>query len=313
MAQLPMSLNTDELAGLCSRISWEKHGPVISPVSMWGPAQFSQESKLYSFSLGEGFVGRMYEKKEQGMPHDATGCSSGSFEVLWDVQDVDPRVFLRKHVALLSGISSVVFLLADDGTLFELGFEHPTDAQAALSLLEMANVRCTSSHEADVGFGKSISNSIQQSPSSMLRHRFCSDESSLRGFVAESMKASTTYFRDDSPAWLRARSPSPWPRTRSPSPCRIEMEEPSIGSRGHPFTCQVPCKYHWKPSGCKDGEQCTRCHSCRFTKRSAKRSQIGSVVTAWPVHGPFVCGTSLDSPMLFHQFPCIADHFAIKT
>eukprot|EP00971_Amphidinium_carterae_P291445 5785972-Amphidinium_carterae.1 len=36
----------------------------------------------------------------------------------------------------------------------------------------------------------------------------------------------------------------------------------SIGSEGHPVSCLMPCKYYWKPRGCKDGLNCKRCHIC---------------------------------------------------
>mmetsp|Transcript_67031 Transcript_67031/g.196017 ORF Transcript_67031/g.196017 Transcript_67031/m.196017 type:complete len:333 (+) Transcript_67031:55-1053(+) len=36
----------------------------------------------------------------------------------------------------------------------------------------------------------------------------------------------------------------------------------SRGSAGHPDSCGLPCKYHWKPRGCKDGASCARCHLC---------------------------------------------------
>lgn len=36
----------------------------------------------------------------------------------------------------------------------------------------------------------------------------------------------------------------------------------SRGSAGHPDGCGLPCKYHWKPRGCKDGAACARCHLC---------------------------------------------------
>mmetsp|Transcript_14335 Transcript_14335/g.22861 ORF Transcript_14335/g.22861 Transcript_14335/m.22861 type:complete len:254 (-) Transcript_14335:91-852(-) len=38
--------------------------------------------------------------------------------------------------------------------------------------------------------------------------------------------------------------------------------EPSVGSRGHPYTCAEACKYMSKKRGCKDGVDCDRCHLC---------------------------------------------------
>lgn len=38
----------------------------------------------------------------------------------------------------------------------------------------------------------------------------------------------------------------------------------SAGSVGHPNSCGLPCKYFWKPRGCKDAAKCKRCHLCRW-------------------------------------------------
>lgn len=50
----------------------------------------------------------------------------------------------------------------------------------------------------------------------------------------------------------------------------------SIGSVGHPFTCQDACKYVWKKRGCKDGADCSRCHACVYNRYEAgKRLEAG--------------------------------------
>lgn len=36
----------------------------------------------------------------------------------------------------------------------------------------------------------------------------------------------------------------------------------SVGSLGHPFSCDLPCKYVSKARGCKDSRFCVRCHLC---------------------------------------------------
>eukprot|EP00440_Ansanella_granifera_P035638 gb/GFBE01038659.1/.p1 GENE.gb/GFBE01038659.1/~~gb/GFBE01038659.1/.p1 ORF type:complete len:219 (+),score=14.70 gb/GFBE01038659.1/:1-657(+) len=41
----------------------------------------------------------------------------------------------------------------------------------------------------------------------------------------------------------------------------------SIGTMGHPITCGAPCKYNGKRRGCKDGERCSFCHMCRWTRQ----------------------------------------------
>mmetsp|Transcript_25409 Transcript_25409/g.71427 ORF Transcript_25409/g.71427 Transcript_25409/m.71427 type:complete len:304 (+) Transcript_25409:46-957(+) len=46
---------------------------------------------------------------------------------------------------------------------------------------------------------------------------------------------------------------------------------PSIGSMGHPVTCEEACKFAGKPKGCKDGPLCVRCHSCRWGRHRSRR------------------------------------------
>lgn len=43
---------------------------------------------------------------------------------------------------------------------------------------------------------------------------------------------------------------------------------PSLGSIGHPHTCNFPCKFFKKKQGCLDGEKCLRCHMCEWRKGS---------------------------------------------
>jgi len=45
---------------------------------------------------------------------------------------------------------------------------------------------------------------------------------------------------------------------------------PSVGSLGHPHNCAKACKYHFKGQRCKDGQNCTRCHLCAWTRWSEK-------------------------------------------
>jgi hypothetical protein len=180
-------------------------------------------------------------------------------------------------------------------------------------------------HRFSKGFGSNRSN-IQQALTPELSPSISSDEYSPRdvdpkGFSSNRSNTQQPLTPELSPS-TSSNEYSPrdvdsidaaasWPRTRSPSPCRFDAEVPSIGSRGHPYTCSVPCKYNWRPGGCKDGDKCTRCHVCRFTKKSAKRSQIGSIPAAWPAVGPFVCGASVASPV-FYPFASLPDSFADK-
>lgn len=47
----------------------------------------------------------------------------------------------------------------------------------------------------------------------------------------------------------------------------------SVGSAGHPMCCGRACKYFWKPKGCKDGANCSRCHICAYSR--AEERQFG--------------------------------------
>lgn len=49
---------------------------------------------------------------------------------------------------------------------------------------------------------------------------------------------------------------------------------PSMGSVGHPHMCGAPCKFAGK-NRCKDGESCTRCHMCIWT-RAQYRERAGA-------------------------------------
>lgn len=62
------------------------------------------------------------------------------------------------------------------------------------------------------------------------------------------------HFFSQAPVWVELSSPS------------MPTSQASIGSMGHPFTCQLPCKYSGKRKGCKDGTKCDRCHLCVWTR-----------------------------------------------
>mmetsp|Transcript_74169 Transcript_74169/g.206176 ORF Transcript_74169/g.206176 Transcript_74169/m.206176 type:complete len:350 (-) Transcript_74169:66-1115(-) len=50
----------------------------------------------------------------------------------------------------------------------------------------------------------------------------------------------------------------------------------SRGSAGHPFTCARPCKYIKSKHGCKDGDDCDRCHFCRWSRNAEKTKGKGA-------------------------------------
>jgi len=235
--------------GCCYSIAWQKHDGVIIPTSMRGESEFLRESKYYTFLPNQGYVGSTF----------AQGTVDS--EVISDMLSVDPRAFLRKSAALLNGVSSVLLVFQNhrDDVLLEFGFTCPTDAGSALPLLRTSHAHV-------------LRQCVVQRSLCFERQASQSDD---EGIITR--KGETVI--------CRTRSPSPEHtddenkdnevvicRTRSPSPERALSWCPSIGSRGHPFCCQLACKYIRK-RGCKDGPLCTRCHLCHYTRASEKKSR----------------------------------------
>jgi len=48
-----------------------------------------------------------------------------------------------------------------------------------------------------------------------------------------------------------------------------ECDWPSRGSRDHPHACAQPCKFFYSAKGCKDGDNCERCHMCPWKGSAA--------------------------------------------
>mmetsp|Transcript_31112 Transcript_31112/g.58364 ORF Transcript_31112/g.58364 Transcript_31112/m.58364 type:complete len:216 (+) Transcript_31112:44-691(+) len=58
-----------------------------------------------------------------------------------------------------------------------------------------------------------------------------------------------------------------------PVECGKILQHPlciSLGSEGHPFTCNAPCKYAHRGKGCKDGGHCDHCHLCKWKKTTTQ-------------------------------------------
>lgn len=54
----------------------------------------------------------------------------------------------------------------------------------------------------------------------------------------------------------------------------------NAGSVGHPENCGLACKFARKARGCKDGDDCVRCHICRFKPPRKRRVADANVVPA---------------------------------
>jgi len=116
-----------ERVGAYYGILWKRNRSTdeIVAESSYGAHSFVLASKSYRFQRGEGYVGRIYDSV----------TTLQQFDVLLDTSAVDDGNFIRKHEALASGISSIVFVPQLDGGLLELGFESAAAAEAALALI----------------------------------------------------------------------------------------------------------------------------------------------------------------------------------
>lgn len=54
----------------------------------------------------------------------------------------------------------------------------------------------------------------------------------------------------------------------------------SEGTRGHPDRCAEACKYVRRKGGCRDGENCLKCHSCQWRRDGAKNLRQDEEVEA---------------------------------
>mmetsp|Transcript_79334 Transcript_79334/g.233059 ORF Transcript_79334/g.233059 Transcript_79334/m.233059 type:complete len:500 (-) Transcript_79334:40-1539(-) len=49
----------------------------------------------------------------------------------------------------------------------------------------------------------------------------------------------------------------------------------SVGSAGHPRSCNAPCKYARRKGGCREGAQCWKCHICRWSRKRDGNNEQG--------------------------------------
>jgi len=77
----------------------------------------------------------------------------------------------------------------------------------------------------------------------------------------------------------------------------------SVGSRGHPEHCGQACKYIWKASGCKDGDACKRCHTCKWTRPRKKGASAVTPETS-PADAPKAVKPEGIQLLLAEVVPC---------
>lgn len=70
-------------------------------------------------------------------------------------------------------------------------------------------------------------------------------------------------------AWDRNQEELPGPGA-SPQQTTLVVSQ---GSLGHPHSCGPPCKFATSAKGCKDGQVCSHCHLCRWSRYRARLQQ----------------------------------------
>jgi len=217
-------------------VMWDQMEEVIVPKVMYGSSLYLHLSKMCEFKPGQDWVGKLYSN------------SPGQVTVLWDSLLVDPLAFHRKHAAVINGISSIIFMKARDGSLVELGFRSCNEAEAALSQLnglDSDSISTSGSDLSDTDSTSAVSDSSRRS-----RRAWTDDD--------------VPVFRKSSNIMSDAKIPDiecDW---------KFGGSWPSVGSKGHPYFCGQVCKFAWRQRGCKDGQNCTHCHICRYTRKAAR-------------------------------------------
>lgn len=271
---LPPKLRTSRV---CYSITWELDGDIIRARSMDGMHSFLQESKHYTFDIGEDYVGQLVKLGPGAAP-----------QVLSDIGRVDPRAFTRKRFAIVSGIESIAFVPQPDGSVLELGFACLEDANLTLSALlrfyEGDRMPLSLDDGEFTGTGSLCGAEDSVMPSTGLPSvpeslaTAVAEEPSIKQPSANAFGATCFYdahsgfeFRGvPYPVFQPMGAGVSWPvvpPTFCPWAAAANFPESvSRGSDGHPYRCGGGCKYFWKPKGCKDGEECTRCHICTYSR-----------------------------------------------
>jgi len=262
-------------------------GSCLVATQVHGMHPFLSLCKDMSFSPGECYVGRIRAQSD-----------SRNVKILSDIQNADPHEFPRKGAALVNGIMSIVFLLQQDGSIIETGFENHCHVEASLPLIERLGLAlcpfvpslAPMSPRRSESFGcLHATRRVAQLKSvgdddvcySNIDNTMCVECDDTSSTVTPSSK-STTSTRSASPvssihssSFEDARDddiliPVPLPSSDIILGAKTAYPPTSEGSRGHPFSCGQSCKFAYKVGGCKDGLACVRCHQC-FFRRSGKK------------------------------------------
>lgn len=230
--------------GASYAISWQTSLQGVTPQAMYGAHPFLRENRMF-----------VEESGGTCAMEDICAARGPNPCVVVSVCRASPRDFIRKQLAAVTGIATLVFVCRSGRDLLELGFERELGGEELASILTALGMPAEPPLQAPSGSPLCR----KPSTSSMASEDGVSTcEGSLE---AGSMIASSrSSFSDDA----YGADKSAWdPPPQSPD------EVPSLGSLYHPGGCKSACKYVWKSQGCKDGAACSRCHLCPFVRRSA--------------------------------------------
>lgn len=233
-------------------IAWEQRGDVIVAAETRGSHDFLSASKKFVFQLGEGYVGRIMM---------TASAEQSDCELLPDISNADVRQFIRKQAALISGISSILFVRKGH-QLVELGYEDLSGGKWSLPLLKLNHRLAAEQFQSPIWLAVSAEYDyldLRMTGMSLSKSMWEGGEPTVAMIKLTNRDLAFNSSIEDS-KWK----------------CSVaeDITAPSAGSEGHPTSCKLPCKYFWKAKGCLDGEKCLRCHLCPFTRSSCKRGRL---------------------------------------
>jgi hypothetical protein len=77
----------------------------------------------------------------------------------------------------------------------------------------------------------------------------------------------------------------------------------SNGSLLHEMGACQPCAWFWKPGGCQNGQDCTRCHLCPEGELKARKKvkcammRLGLVTPKWKAEYPMTANGAFELPI----------------
>lgn len=212
------------------------------------------------------------EEAEGGSPmEDICGARGANFYEVVSVAVANPRRFVRKQMAAVTGVETVLFMSQGEGGFLELGFERVIHSKEAVDLLMAIGMPQDPRMAAPSWrpFLERSGRSGGRPPRSQSSPPLCRKPSSSSLSSGERSSACEAGLGT-------VPAPEPEDGALSLEPMHVPMPVPdpedgglSLGSMYHPWGCKSPCKYVRKPRGCKDGPACIRCHLCPLAQTNA--------------------------------------------